>query len=64
MKKRKNAMYCIIYRLRKIGGLKIDTRNRTIFYEYQNEEQEAKMEFKTIKRLCKEFGFGRQAEIN
>lgn len=42
-------MYCIIYRLRKIGGLKIDTRNRTIFYEYQNEEQEAKMEFKTIK---------------
>lgn len=56
-------MHCIIYRLRKMGGVKIDTRGRTIFYEYQNCEDEAKMELKSILRLCNEFGFVRQAEI-
>lgn len=46
-----------------IGGVKIDTRARTIYYGYQNPEGMAKMERKAVVRLCKEFGFVRQAEI-
>lgn len=61
--KKKNKMHCIIYRIRKMGGVKINTRARTIFYEYQNDEDMAKMDLKPIVRLCKEFGFVRQAEI-
>lgn len=54
-------MHCIIYRIRKMGGVNIDTRKRTIFYEYQNNEDEAKMDLKPILRLCNEYGFVRQA---
>lgn len=53
---------CIIYRLRK-QGVMIDTKNRVIFYEYLNPEQEAKMQTGPVLRLCKEFGFGRQSLI-
>lgn len=59
----KKNVYSIIYRLRKSGGVKIDTRARTIYYGYQNPEGMAKMERKAVVRLCKEFGFVRQAEI-
>lgn len=59
----KNKMYCIIYRIRKMGGVNIDTRKRTIFYEYQNDEEKAKMDLMPVLRLCKEFGFVRQAVI-
>lgn len=59
--KKKNKMHCIIYRIRKMGGVNIDTRKRTIFYEYQNNEDEAKMDLKPILRLCNEYGFVRQA---
>ncbi len=61
--KNRNKMHCIIYRVRKMGGVNIDTRKRTIFYEYQNDEDAAKMDLKPILRLCKEFGFVRQASI-
>ncbi|WP_108822021.1 hypothetical protein [Dysgonomonas sp. Marseille-P4361] len=61
MKAKRNKMHCIIYRLRKSGGVKIDTRNRNIIYKYQQDED--KMQNKQIVRLCKEFGFARQAEI-
>lgn len=47
----------------KIGGVKIDTRKRTIYYLYQNPASEAKMNRKAVCRLCKDFGFARQAEI-
>ncbi|GAB6123064.1 hypothetical protein JCM30204_42140 [Dysgonomonas termitidis] len=53
----------IIYRLRKSGGVKINTKTRTIYYEYQNEVDMNKMHRKAVERLCKEFGFVRQAEI-
>lgn len=59
----KKKAYNIIYRLRKSGGVKIDTRKRTIFYEYQNSDDTAKMSRKAVRRLCNEFGFVRQAEI-
>ena len=45
----------------KTGGVKIDTRKRTIYYEYQKDE--ALMQNKKIVELCNCFGFGRQAEI-
>lgn len=53
----------MIYRLRKSGGIKIDTRQRTIFYEYQNEKDALKMQKTAVLRLCNEFGFVRQAEF-
>lgn len=59
--KKRNKMHDIIYRLRKNKSINIDTKNRMIYYEYQNEED--KMRAKPIERLCKEFGFGRQAVI-
>ncbi|GHV40379.1 hypothetical protein FACS1894179_06800 [Bacteroidia bacterium] len=57
-----NKVHCIIYRLRK-RGYKINTRNRTIFFEYQNDEQLANMADRCVLRLCREFGFVRQAAI-
>ncbi len=59
----KKKMYSVIYRLRKSGGVKIDTRKRTIFYEYENSDDMAKMSRKAVCRLCNEFGFVRQATI-
>lgn len=53
-------MYCLIWRLRKSGGVIIDTRTRTVFYDYQSPES---IEKAGVKRLCTEFGFGRQARI-
>lgn len=58
--KNKNIMYCLIYRLRKQEGINIDTRTRTIFFNHQYPES---MEVTAIKRLCDEYGFGRQARI-
>lgn len=43
------------------GGVKIDTRKRTIKYRYAQDEE--KMQDAKILRLCNEFGFVRQAEI-
>jgi hypothetical protein len=60
--KKNNNLHCILYRLRK-QGLNIDTKTRTIYYEYNNPDQEAKMRTAAVKRLCEEFGYGRQAEI-
>lgn len=57
-----NKVHCIIYRLRK-RGYRIDTESRTIFFEYRTDEQAAKMDDRCILRLCREFGFVRQAEI-
>ena len=59
--KNRNRMYRLTHKLRKSGGVKIDTRNRTIFYKYQAEEE--KMKAKDVEILCSEFGFGRQATI-
>lgn len=59
--KNKNKMYCIIYRLRKLGGVKIDTRRKTIFYMWNDEDQQTMMKHRTIERLCIEYGFARQA---
>lgn len=42
------------------GGVIIDTRTRTVFYDYQSPES---IEKAGVKRLCTEFGFGRQARI-
>lgn len=53
-------MYCLIYRLRKSGGVKIDTRTRTVFYNHQEAE---KAQTLGVKRLCNEFGFGRQSSF-
>lgn len=61
--KKNNDLHCILFRLRK-QGLNIDTKARTIYYEYNNPEQEAKMRTKAVKRLCSEFGYGRQAIIS
>lgn len=61
--KKKNNLHCIVYRLRK-AGVKIDMRERTVYYEYQNATDAATMERKAVERLCKEFGFARQAQIN
>ena len=58
--KKNNIMYCLIRRLRKSGGVIIDTRTRTVFYDYQSPES---IEKTGVKRLCSEFGFGRQARI-
>lgn len=59
--KDRNKMYRLIHKLRKSGGVKIDTHNRTIFYKYQSDEE--KMKHKDIESLCVDFGFGRQATI-
>lgn len=64
MKNNKSKMYKAIHSLRKQyvrGGVNIDTRNRTIYYEYQKEENI--MSDKKIIMLCLEFGFARQAEL-
>lgn len=57
--RKNNKMYCLIYRLRKSGG-EIDTRTRTVFYHYQEAE---KVQIAGVKRLCDEFGFGRQSSF-
>ena len=62
--KNKKRMYNMIYRIRKSGGVNIDTRKRTIFYTYQNTDSGLKMNDNRIVKLCKEFGFVRQAIIN
>lgn len=59
--KNKSKMYRAISHLRKWGGVKIDTHKRTIYYEYQKEEEQ--MNNKKILLLCREFGFARQAEL-
>jgi hypothetical protein len=59
----KKKAHSIIYRLRKSAGLKIDTRNRTIYFEYENAADEKKMNRKAVRRLCSEFGFVRQATL-
>lgn len=58
---KKQSMYNLIYNLRKFSGVKIDTLNRIIYYEYQKDEE--LMQYKKIIKLCKFFGFNRQAEI-
>lgn len=58
--KKNNIMYCLIWRLRRSGGVTIDTRTRTVFYDCQSPES---IEKAGVKRLCTEFGFGRQARI-
>lgn len=58
--KKNNIMYCLIWRLRRSGGVIIDTRTRTVFYDHQHPES---IEKTGVKRLCSEFGFGRQARI-
>ncbi|MDH6357218.1 hypothetical protein M2135_001088 [Parabacteroides sp. PF5-9] len=60
--KKNNEHHCILYRLRK-QGLRIDTTQKIIYYEYANPEQEKKMKSRSVKRLCNEFGFARQSEI-
>lgn len=54
-----NKMYCRIYRLRQKSNISINTRQRTIFYEYGKDEKV--MKHPSIQILCKEFGFVRQA---
>jgi len=52
-------MYYLISVIRK-KNYKVDTRNRTIFYPYGNEQE---ITFKQADILCKEYGFARQAEM-
>lgn len=54
--KKDNVIHCIVCRLRK-KGLKIDYRNRTIFYFADAPEAINNV---GVERLCK-YGFGRQA---
>lgn len=63
MGKTRSAMYCIIYRLRKRQA-RINTKTRTIFYIYNNETDEKLMRSSPVIRLCLEWGFVRQSEIN
>lgn len=54
-------MHCLIYRLRKKNAvLKINVKQKTIYFDYLKPET---VEINQIKRLCKEFGFNRQAMI-
>lgn len=55
-------MYSAISRLQKYG-VRVDVDNRTIFYKYQDADSELRMKSRAVVRLCKEFGFARQAEI-
>lgn len=54
--------YCLIYRVRK-KGVRVNTRNRTMFYVYGDTEAEARVKNLLCRRLCKEFGFVIQSEI-
>lgn len=56
-------MYNLIYRIRKQGGVNINIRSRTIYYEYNDDVQTVKMRSDLICKLCNEFGFTRQAVI-
>lgn len=59
----KNKMYCLIYRLRQSGVANINTRQRTIYFVWDDTEQIDSMNRKTVERLCNEFGFVRQSSI-
>lgn len=56
---KKSSMYYLIYAVRS-KGIKVDTQNRTIFYPYGDE---SKMNDLRIEKLCKIYGFARQAEM-
>ncbi len=57
----KKKMYNLIYRIRKSNtGLRINTRERTIFFDYQNKES---IEDRKVNRLRREFHFHAQSEI-
>jgi predicted adenine nucleotide alpha hydrolase (AANH) superfamily ATPase len=58
--------YNILYRIRK-SGVKIDTRKRTVYFDYDGKgstPSERMMKEKPVERLCKEYRFYRQAIIN
>lgn len=57
----RNVMHCIIYRLRSKWGLNIDTRERTIRFQFDDERQNELMNLAPVKRLVDEFGFGKQS---
>ncbi|NDW10935.1 hypothetical protein D0T56_14890 [Dysgonomonas sp. 520] len=57
--RKNNTMQCVIYRLRK-KGIRIDMRNRTIFFNFENPDS---IDFRGVERLCSEFGFGLQYEF-
>lgn len=61
MKLNKKA-YCLIYRARK-KGVRVNTRNRAMFYVYGDTEAEKQAKCRVCRRLCKEFGFVIQSEI-
>lgn len=57
--RKNNVMHCIMYRLRKRNiVLNIDTKNKTIYYNYDKPETINSI---AIKRLCVDFGFSCQA---
>jgi hypothetical protein len=57
----KTALYSLIYRVRKSSeSVRIDTRNKTLYVDYRENEI---VNERKIKRLVREFGFGAQSEI-
>lgn len=55
----KNALYCLIYRAKK-QGVRVSLKEKTIYYNCTMPDI---VKTKTIQRLCKIYGFGRQAVI-
>ena len=58
--KKNNTMHCLVYRIRKSGGVRISIRDRTVYFDYNNP---ILIEEKKVKRLMKEFNYAAQAEI-
>lgn len=57
-------MHCLAYRLRKKSqSVRIKTKERTIYYEYNNKEEEDFVRSPKMLRLVEEFGFVRQSEF-
>ncbi|WP_163308469.1 hypothetical protein [Dysgonomonas sp. 521] len=55
----KNKLYCLIYRVR-AQGFSVSIKERTIYYNCNDPQS---VETKSIRRLCAEYGFVRQATI-
>lgn len=54
--------YCLIYRARQ-KGVRVNTRNRTMVYAYNDPAETSRVKSRMCRRLCKEFGFVVQSEI-
>lgn len=63
MAKNSKMTYLLRVVRKKYKWIDIDTRNKTIYFDINNEEEVSTMEAKNVKRLCVEFGFARQSTL-